>query len=73
MLKRIVIKQLFWKYDYDLNFENDDRLTIITSLNNRWRELWLMSNIKILRERVKSINFIRHKSFIVRYLIDIAI
>ena len=73
MLKRIVIKQLFWKYDYDLNFENDDRLTIIISLNNRWRELWLMSNIKILRERVRSINFIRHKSFIVRYLIDIAI
>lgn len=33
MLKEIVVKQLFGKYDYDLHFENDNRFTILTSLN----------------------------------------
>ena len=62
MIKRIVVKGLFGKFDYDIDFENEDNLTIITGLNGCGKTTLFTIIDSIVNNHIGELFFIPFKS-----------
>ena len=62
MIKRVIVKELFDKFDYDIDFENEENLTILTGLNGCGKTTIFLIIDSIVNNHIGELFFIPFKS-----------
>lgn len=62
MIKRIIVKELFGKFDYDIDFDNSENLTILTGLNGCGKTTLFTIIDSIVNNHIGELFFIPFKS-----------